>query len=215
MEDKLKSKITSELENRTLDKIIKPNQSSEDDLMDTLFGDGFYTEDFYNSLMEQLEQQEEAAQNTEGAADGDPFADPDMEGVDGDGIPKVKGELIKADELRPEVVEFVTNAVIERLHKEQSNQIVEYVHGKVISQEEWYKLILWKYFPIIGIPIYFLFLVLLNRNIDGKYDRTLQNYSKAELKTFWIYTLVHIIVVFTCCAAVISLINIFQRGLMA
>ena len=70
MEDKLKSKITSELENRTLDKIIKPNQSSEDDLMDTLFGDSFYTEDFYNSLMEQLEQQEEAAQNTEGADDG-------------------------------------------------------------------------------------------------------------------------------------------------
>ena len=101
------------------------------------------------------------------------------------------------------------------MHKEQGLQITEYIQGKVISIEEWYKLILWKYFPVIGIPIYLMFLLLLNMNVGGKYDITLQNYAKAEIKTFWIYALVHIIVVFTCCAAVISLVNIFNRGLAA
>lgn len=215
MEDKLKTRITSELENRTLDKIIKPNQDSEDDLLNSLFGDSFYTDEFYNSLKEQLESQESEDQDKEDPVGDNPFADPEDKTLDSDSIPKVKAEIIKADELKPEVVEFVTNAVLDKLHKEQGLHIVEYVQGKVISQEEWYKLILWKYFPIIGIPIYLMFLLLLNMNVDGKYDRTLQNYSKAELKTFWIYAIVHLIVVFTCCAAVISLINIFHRGLMA
>lgn len=224
MEDKLKNRIASEIDNRTLGKIIKNNQTSEDNFLDSLFEDDFYNEDFYNSLKEQLEKQEEVEavpepEMEQASADGSeelPFKEPDEKGQSIFGeMPKVKGEIIKAEELKPEVVEFVTNAVVERLHKEQGLQITEYIQGKVISIEEWYKLILWKYFPVIGIPIYLMFLLLLNMNVGGKYDITLQNYAKAEIKTFWIYALVHIIVVFTCCAAVISLVNIFNRGLAA
>ena len=220
---KFKEKVATELENRTVDKIIKTDKKSDDELVSSLFSDDFYNDDFYNSLKDKLEKeneenevslQEQALEDEESDSEL-PFKEPEDKKLNINTIPKVKAQIIKADELKPELVEFVTNAVVDKLHDDKKIQIIDILHGRVITQEEWYKLILWKYFPVIGIPIYLMLLLLLSLNKTGKYDPTLVNFARAEIKTFWIYTLVHIIVVFTCCAAVVSFINIIQRGLGA
>lgn len=221
--EQLKNKFTSGLENKTVDKIIKPDDKTSEQLYEELFSDDFYSDDFCDSLKEKLEkenkereerEEEQALEDEKGDSEL-PFKEPEDKNLNLNTIPKVKAEIIKADEIKPELVEFITNTVVEKIQAEKKGKLLEIIQGRVITQEEWYKLILWKYFPVIGVPIYLMLLLLLSLNKTGKYDPTLVNFARAEIKTFWIYLLVHIIVVFTCCMAVISLINIIQRGLMA
>lgn len=230
---KIQDRVATELESRTVDKIIKTDKQSQEELFESLFTDDFYTDDFYQGLKDKLEAENEEADSQDESEDSEevetqaatlenedvdsglPFKEPDDKKININEIPKVKAQIVKADELKPELVEFVTNAVVEKIHDDKKVQIIDIIQGKVITQEEWYKLILWKYFPVIGIPIYLMLILLLSFNKNNKYDPTLVNFARAEIKTFWIYALVHVIVVFTCCAAVVSFVNIIQRGLMS
>lgn len=235
---KIQDRVATELESRTVDKIIKTDKQSQEELFESLFTDDFYTDDFYQGLKDKLEAENEeidreetdsknesvdseevetqaATLENEDTDSGLPFKEPDDKKININEIPKVNAQIVKADELKPELVEFVANAVVEKIHDDKKVQIIDIIQGKVITQEEWYKLILWKYFPVIGIPIYLMLILLLSFNKNNKYDPTLVNFARAEIKTFWIYALVHVIVVFTCCAAVVSFVNIIQRGLMS
>ena len=123
--------------------------------------------------------------------------------------------VIEADEIKPELVEYIANEVVTKLHFSQAENLRNYVQGRVVSQEDFFKLQLWSYFPIIGIPVYFLFLMALSLNRNGRYEASIQNFAKAQLTTFWIYAVAHFSVLFVTAASMISLVNIIERGLAA
>ena len=123
--------------------------------------------------------------------------------------------VVSADEIKPELVEYIKGELMEKMQTERSSVITEFVRNTAVSQEEFYKLQLWSYFPVLGIPIYFFFLMALSINGQNKYAVSIQNYAKSQLRTFWIYCVAHASVVFVSVASMTSLINIIQRGLAA
>lgn len=194
----LKEKVISAIERNTLEKLVNTRNESETDFINSLFSDEFYSDDFCNELKEKLQAQEI------------------IESVDDGDVREVANvHVIEADEIKPELVEYIANEVVTKLHFSQAENLRNYVQGRVVSQEDFFKLQLWSYFPIIGIPVYFLFLMALSLNRNGRYEVSIQNFAKAQLKTFWIYAVAHFSVLFVTAASMISLVNIIERGLAA
>ena len=123
--------------------------------------------------------------------------------------------VVSADEIRPEVIDYIKDELVAKMQADRMSVVDEFIHGKSVSQEEFYKLQLWSYFPIIGIPVYFFFLLVLSINKRQKYNPTLVNFARSQLKTFWLYAVAHLSVLFVAFASMTSLVNIIQRGLAA
>lgn len=197
----LKEKVISAVERNTLERLINTRNTSEDEFVSSLFSDDFYNEDFCNKLKAKIQNPEK-----ESAL---------LDGSEAEVVEAARVHVIEADEIRPELVEYITNEVVTKLHFSQAENLKEYMQGRIISQEDFFKLQLWSYFPIIGIPVYFLFLMALSINRHGRYEVSMQNFAKAQLKTFWLYAVAHLSVLFVTAASMISLVNIIERGLAA
>ena len=198
----LKEKVVSVVERNTLERLVNTRETSDEDFVNSLFSDDFYNEEFCEELKTKVQEQEKVDMVED---DGEETAVREVANV----------HVIEADEIRPELVEYIASEVVTKLQFSQAENIKKFIHGRVISQEEFFKLQLWSYFPIIGIPVYFFFLLVLSINRNGKYEVSLQNYAKAQLKTFWLYAVAHLSVLFVTAASMISLVNIIERGLAA
>lgn len=197
----LKEKVVSVVERNTLERLINTRDTSEEDFVNSLFSDDFYNDEFCEELRAKVQEQEKASISESGE--------------DAEITEVAQVHVVEADEIKPEIVEYIANEVITKLHFSQAEKMKSFIQERAISQEEFFKLQLWSCFPIIGIPIYFFFLLALSINRHGKYEVSLQNYAKAQLKTFWLYTVAHLSVLFVAAASMISLVNIIQRGLAA
>lgn len=128
-------------------------------------------------------------------------------------VPVQKAEIVEAEQVSPEMIRFIKNELMEELKTNGGLVINKYNNGRAVAQEEFYKIQLWSYFPLIGIPVYFLFLVALSANIRGKYTVTMQNFAKAQLRTFWAYLIAHLSVLFVAYYSIISFMAVIRRGL--
>lgn len=196
-----KEKIEQSIERNTIDRLIHTSHQEENEyeFIVSLFEMG-ETSEFTDSLKAKVEMEQSLYEETEQTAL--------VEQV-------VSAPVISAEEIRPELVDYIKSELMEKMQAERSSVISEFINGRAVSQEEFYKLQLWSYFPVLGIAIYFYFLVVLSVNRRQKYAVTLQNYAKAQLKTFWIYLVAHASVLFVAVASMTSLVNIIQRGLAA
>ena len=206
-----KEKLEQSVEKRTIDKLINTTRQSDDEFIISLFEIG-ETDEFTDFLKAKVEEEQSSYEVTK-------VRNEDLLGEEGEQtalVEQVVSEpIISAEEIRPELVDYIKSELMEKMQAERSNVIYEFINGRGVSQEEFYKLQLWSYFPVLGIPIYFYFLVVLSVNRRQKYAVTLQNYAKAQLKTFWIYLVAHASVLFVAVASMTSLVNIIQRGLAA
>lgn len=238
-----KEKVSQSIEKMTIDRLINTERKTENEFISDLWNVGEHDE-FINALKEKVEaeqklyeealQREELQKEKEGLYKSEENENSeDLESSEGS-EDKEKGEgdsegdeqtdlvekaiikpVVSAEEIRPELVEYIRSELMEKMQAERSNVITEFINGRSVSQEEFYKLQLWSYFPVLGIPIYFFFLMALSINRTGKYAVTIQNYAKVQLRTFWIYLVAHTSVLFVAGASMTSLINIIQRGLGA
>lgn len=194
----VKEKVADTIERNTVGKIIKTNEISEQEFISSMFSDDFYNSDFVTEINNKYKESSDFDDNTEKTEEN-----------------TSKAEIVHVEELKPEVIEFIANEVMNKVRTDQQGTIVEYIQNRATTQEEFYKLELLSYFPIIGIPIYFLMLLTLSINAKGRYDVSIQNFAKAQLRMFWIYVVAHLSVIFVVIASMTSLINIIQRGLAA
>ncbi len=51
--------------------------------------------------------------------------------------------VVSADEIKPELVEYIKGELMEKMQTERSSVITEFVRNTAVSQEEFYKLQLW------------------------------------------------------------------------
>lgn len=236
----LRNKATDFIEKNTIERLVKPKEMDEKAFVDSLFDESFYNDDFYSDVnshykemvaarreeyeREMDEQIDQMMKETERELaeelkkmDGTDQIDIPVAGVeDGKELVTVKkAEVVEADELSPDVVEFITASVIERMQKERGVVINDYMSKNVATQEEFFKIQLLGYFPVIGVLMYLAALVCLSANRRNRYNISMQNFAKAELKTFWMYLIAHASVIFVAVASMTSLINIIQRGLAA
>ena len=221
----IREKIESSVEKRTIDKIVKTQATdNNNDFILSLFE--FDSHEFAADLKEKLTLEEVNEQAT--FEENIKFDDSDeMTMVTDENAEPVPLEseaekqvaqvvsVVSADEIRPEVIDYIKDELVAKMQEEKLNIVQEFIHGKAVSQEEFSKLQLWSCFPIIGIPIYLFFLVVLSVNKRQKYNPTLVNFARSQLKTFWIYAIAHLSVIFVALASMTSLVNIIQRGLAA
>lgn len=195
-----KEKIENSFEKRTIDKFINTERQTDMDFIVELFE--MDTNIITDSVKSKIESEYDLCESS--VADSEDY------------IEKVVSEsVVSAEEIRPELVEYIKAELMTQMQSNRTHVIDEFINGRAVSQEEFYKLQLLSCFPLLGIPIYFLFLLVLSINRKSKYAVTIQNYAKAQLRTFWIYLIAHGSVLFVAAASMTSLINIIQRGLAA
>lgn len=129
-------------------------------------------------------------------------------------ITRVK-EQTALEEIDMGLVSVIKQDVINDLQREFQQKITVYDEANTVTTDEFVRIQMWSYFPVVGSTLYFLMLLAIVFDHSAKYNASLKNWAKAQLKFFWIYLVVTAVTVFTCCAAGISFINIIQRGLRA
>lgn len=227
----IREKIESSVEKRTIDKIVKTQATdNNNDFILSLFE--FDSHEFAADLKEKLTLEEvneqatfeenikfddsdEMTMVTDENAEDSRAAEPVPVEEEAEKQVAQVVSVVSADEIRPEVIDYIKDELVAKMQEEKLNIVQEFIHGKAVSQEEFSKLQLWSCFPIIGIPIYLFFLVVLSVNKRQKYNPTLVNFARSQLKTFWIYAIAHLSVIFVALASMTSLVNIIQRGLAA
>lgn len=233
-----KTKVRETVEKQTIDRFINTERQTEEQFISDLWNIGEPGE-FIGALKEKLETEQklyeeyeeikereiaEKGENKEETeqAEGENIESAEQEEnseeslEEGERVEKVVAKpVVYADEIRPELVEYIKCELMEKMEAKRGTVIDEFINGISVSEEEFYKLQLWSYFPVLGIPIYFFFLMALSINGQNKYTVSLQNYAKSQLRTFWVYCVAHASVVFVSVASMTSLINIIQRGLAA
>ena len=213
-----KERVAQSVEHRTVDRLVNATNNNDklnEDFILSLF-EVEDTETLTNSIKDKLslEEANALAEQEENAAysdceDEEMFTDAESKEV---AQAQVK-EIVSAEEIKPEIVELIKAELLAKMQEHKKEVIDEFMTGKAVSQEEFYKIQLWSYFPVIGIPVYLFFLLVLSVNKRNKYNASMQNFAKAQLKTFWIYLVAHASVLFVAAASMTSLINIIQRGL--
>lgn len=205
----LREKIETSVESRTIDKIVKTQEAdAHSDFILSLFE--FDSDEFASDLKEKLTL-EEANQVADEFVESDEI---DEIVYDEEQVAKVVS-VISADEIKPEVINYIKDELVAKMQADRLSVVDEFINGKAVSQEEFYKLQLWSYFPFVGIPVYFFFLLVLSVNKRQKYNPTMVNFARSQLKTFWLYAVAHLSVLFVAFASMTSLVNIIQRGLAA
>lgn len=111
------------------------------------------------------------------------------------------------------LVSLIKCEVLNQIKDETENRLEVIIDENTATTDEFVKIQLWSYFPIVGSFMYFLFLSVIALNRNGKYKRSLQNWAKAQLKLYWVYLAVTLVMVFVICASGISLVHVIQRGL--
>lgn len=213
-----KERVAQSVEHRTVDRLVNAT-NNDDKLNEDFILSLFEVEDAYtltNSIKEKLslEEANALAEQEENAA----YSDCEDEEVFTESKEVAQAqvkEIVSAEEIKPEIVELIKDELMAQLQEHKKEVINEFMAGKAASQEEFYKIQLWSYFPVIGIPVYLFFLLVLSVNKRHKYNASMQNFAKAQLKTFWIYLVAHASVLFVAAASMTSLINIIQRGLVS
>lgn len=111
------------------------------------------------------------------------------------------------------LVSLIKCEVLNQIKEETENRLEVIIDDNAATTDEFVKIQLWSYFPIVGSFMYFLFLSVIALNRNGKYKKSLQNWAKAQLKLYWVYLAVTLVMVFVICASGISLVHVIQRGL--
>lgn len=208
-----KEKVEQSLEKNTIDRLINTEHQTDMDFIVSLFE--MPSEYVTDTLKTKAETEQSLYEEYIASNESNTEAGEDIE-TDTTLLEKAVSEpVVSAEEIRPELVEYIKTELMEQMQTKKNSVIDEFINGRAVSQEEFYKLQLLSCFPLFGIPIYFFFLVVLSVNKRSKYTVSIQNYAKAQLRTFWIYLIAHGSVLFVAAASMTSLINIIQRGLAA
>jgi len=213
-----KERVAQSIESRTLDKIV--NVFNDDGTMNQEFIESLFeiedTEGFTNALKEKLSLEEANEKIEENEIKSN--SDEDVILMDSDTDHKEVAQcfsVISAEEIRPELVAYIKDELMAKMQADRLSMVDEFINGKAVSQEEFYKLTLLSSIPFLGIFLYLFSLMVLSINRRRKYNPSLQNFAKSQLKTYWIYLLAHASVLFVAAASMTSLINIIERGLAA
>lgn len=175
-----KEKVMSGIEKRTIDRLVKAKDDTDDDFPMCLFEDYTEDEDENHSTTELAER---IKKNT------------DVEEIDLGMISLVKMEVLKD------------------LQAKAEEKVIVYNETNTVTPDEYIKIQMWSYFPIIGSLIYLVLLLALSFNRNGRYKESMQNWAKAQLKLYWIYIVVTLLVIVLMAFAGIALFDVFNRGL--
>lgn len=124
-------------------------------------------------------------------------------------------EKAEIEEVDLGLVSLIKCEVLKDIESVQKERLQIYDDLQTVSTDTFVKIQMWSYFPIIGSIVYLLMLLAITVDPKGKYNTSLRNWAKAQLKFYWIYALVTLVIVSVAIASGISLINIIQRGLRA
>lgn len=124
-------------------------------------------------------------------------------------------EKAEIEEVDLGLVSLIKCEVLKDIESVQKEKLQIYDELQTVTTDTYVKIQMWSYFPIIGSVIYLLMLLAITVDPKGKYNTSLRNWAKAQLKFYWIYALVTLVIVFVAIASGISFINIIQRGLRA
>lgn len=124
-------------------------------------------------------------------------------------------EKAEMEEVDLGLVSLIKCEVLKDIESVQKEKLQIYDELQTVTTDTYVKIQMWSYFPIIGSVIYLLMLLAITVDPKGKYNTSLRNWAKAQLKFYWIYALVTLVIVFVAIASGISFINIIQRGLRA
>lgn len=214
-----KTKVRETVEKQTIDKLVSTTHKSENEFMSDLWKNVGESGEFTDALKEKLETEQKLYEEAEAERERLKEKENEQEGEgqeQSEVVEKVIAKpVVSAEEIKPELVEYIKCELMEQMETKRGTVVDDFISSISASEEDFHKLQLWSYFPVLGVPIYFFFLTTLSINVHKKYAVSLQNYAKSQLRTFWIYCVAHASVVFVSVASMTSFINIIQRGLAA